>query len=87
MRLCFHFTGGTKVLGVHVDTSNPTNAFAECSFQPGYTCTIDYGTDPPYTNLVYKDVSSTQRQIATITLSQMLRGDTTYCVCSEQLSL
>ena len=68
-----------NILGVHVDTTNPTNVFVECTFhQPGYTCTIDYGTDPSYTNLVYRDTSSTQGRMATITLSQRLRGDTTY---------
>ena len=79
MLLCSPFTGGTKVLGVHIDTTNPTNVFVECTLnQPGYTCTIDYGTDPSYTNLVYRDTSSTLGRMATITLSQRLRGDTTY---------
>ena len=51
----------------------------ECTLnQPGYTCTIDYGIDPSYTNLVYRDTSSTQGQIATITLSQRLSSDTFY---------
>ena len=75
---CSPFTGGTSVLGVHVDTTNPSNVFVECTFQPGYSCTIDYGTDPSYTNLVYRDTSSTLGRMATITLSQRLRGDTTY---------
>ena len=61
-----------------VDTTNPSNVFVECTFQPEYTCTIDYGTNPSYTNLVYRDTSSTQGRMATITLSQRLRGDTTY---------
>ena len=43
-----------------------------------YTCTIDYGTDPSYTNLDYRDTSSTQDQIASIILSQVINGDTTY---------
>ena len=77
--VCFHFTGGTSVLWVHVDTTNPSNVFVECTLnQPGYICTIDYGTDPSYTNLVYKDTSSTQGQMATITLSQRLSETTTY---------
>ena len=76
--LCSPFTGGSKILGVHIDTTNPTNASVECTFQPGYTCTIDYGTDPSYTNLVYRDTSSTSGSTATIALSQKLRGDTTY---------
>ena len=76
---CTPFTGGTNILGVHVDTTNPNNVFVDCTIsQPGYTCTIDYGTDPSYSNLVYRDTSSTQGRMATITLSQRLRGDTTY---------
>ena len=76
---CSPFTGGTSVLGIHVDTTNPTNVFVECTLnQPGYSCTIDYGTNPSYTNLVYRDTSSTQGRMATITLSQTLRTDTTY---------
>ena len=75
---CSPFTGGMSSLGVHVDTTNPSNVFVKCTFQPGYSCTIDYGTDPSYTNLVYRDTSSTQGRMATITLSQRLRGDTTY---------
>ena len=58
---CSLFTGGTSILGVHVDTTNPSNVIVECTIlQPGYSCTIDYGTDPSYTNLVYRDTSSTQ---------------------------
>ena len=73
------FTGGTSVLGVHIDTTNPSNVFVECTFfQSGYTCTVDYGTDPSYTNLVYRDTSSTQGRMTTINLSQRIRGDTTY---------
>ena len=76
---CSPFIGGTSVLGAHVDTTNPTNVFVECTFfQPGYSCTIDYGTDPSYTNLVYRDTSSTLSRMATIPLSQWLRTDTTY---------
>ena len=75
------YTGGINInmLGVHVDTTNPSNVFVECTFlQPGYTCTIDYGTDPSYTNLVYRVTSSTLDRQATITLSQSLRRDITY---------
>ena len=79
MQLCFTGDINTNTLGVRVDTTNPTNAFVEClSHQPGYTCTIDYGTDLSYTNLVYRYTSSTQGRRTTITLSQRLRGDTTY---------
>ena len=39
-----------NILGVHIDTTNPSNVLVECTLnQPGYACTIDYGTDPSYT--------------------------------------
>ena len=64
---------------VRIETTNISSTFVECTFyQPGYTCTIDYGTDPSHTNLVYRDTSSTQGQTATITLSQRLITGTTY---------
>ena len=64
---------------VRIETTNLSSALVECTFfQPGYTCTIEYGTDPSYTNLVYRDTSSTKRRRTTITLSQMLRQDATY---------
>ena len=73
------YTGGTNVvLAVYINTTNSRGAFVECTFQPGYNCTIDYGTDPSYTNLVYRDTSSTLGRIANIVLSQELRDDTTY---------
>lgn len=66
-------------LVVRIDTTDLSSAFVECTiFQQGYTCTIDYGTDPSYTNLVYSDTSSTLGQRATIRLSQRLRADTIY---------
>ena len=76
----FSFTGGRNIdLLVHIDITNLSRAFLECAFfQPGYNCTIEYGTDSSYTNLVYRDTSSTLGRIATVTLSQRLRGDTTY---------
>ena len=61
-----------------IDTRNSASVFADCMFEPGYTCTINYGTDPSYTNLVYSDTSSTLDQVATITLSQDLQRDTVY---------
>ena len=75
---------------VHIDTTNSIGAFVECTFfQREYNCTIEYGTDPSYTNLVYKDTSYTLGRQATITLSQTLRGDTTYyyIVSAERNSL
>ena len=63
------------VLGVQVDF---TNTSVECTFEPGYTCTIDYGTDPSYTNLVYRDASTTLGQVSIITLSQDFQRSTTY---------
>ena len=77
----FYSIGGMNLvdLAVRIDTIDLSNSSVNCTiFQPKYTCTIDYGTDPSYTNLVYRDTSSTQGQTATITLSQRLRGDTTY---------
>ena len=73
-------TGGRNHdLVVRINTTNLSSSFVECTFiQPVYTCTIDYGTDPSYTNLDYRDTSYTQGQVTTIILSQELRGDTTY---------
>ena len=66
-------------LVVRIDTTDLSSAFVECTiFQQGYTCTIDYGTDPSYTNLDYRDTSPTLGQTATIRLSQRLRADTIY---------
>ena len=62
-------TGCTNInLGVSVDTSNPASVLVECTFEAGYTCTIVYGTDPSYTNLVYSDGSTTLGQVTTIAL-------------------
>ena len=73
------YTGGTNVvLAVYINTTNSRGAFVECTFQPGYNCTIDYGTDPSYTNLVYRDTSSTLGRMANIVLSQELRDNTAY---------
>ena len=66
-------------LEVRINPINPANVFVECTFyQPGYSCTIDYGTDPSYTNLDYSDNSSTLNQTTTITLSQTLSENTNY---------
>ena len=77
---CISSTEGRNIdLEVHIDTTNLSNAFVECTlFQSGYNCTIEYGTDPSYTNLVNRDTSSTLGRTATIILSQELRGDTSY---------
>ena len=72
-------TAGRNIyLLVDINTINPSSVIVECTFQPGYTCTIDYGTDPSYTDLVHRDTSSTQGRMTTINLSQRLREDTTY---------
>ena len=68
------------VLEVGIDTTNPANASVECTFESEYSCTIDYGMDPSYSNLVYRDYSTTLDQVAIITLSQELQKDTTYYV-------
>ena len=66
-------------LEVRINPINPSNVFVECTFyQPGYNCTIDYGTDPSYTNLVYWDTSFTLNQTTNISLSQKLNDDTDY---------
>ena len=77
-------------LVVRIDTTNSIGTVVECAFfQREYTCTIEYGTDPSYTNLVYRDTSSTQGRMATIILSQRLIGDSTYyyIVSAERNSL
>ena len=76
-------TAGSNIdLKIRIDTTNLSSSFVECTFiqlqQPRCNCTIDYGTDPSYTNLVYRDTSSTLGQVAIITLSQEIRGNTTY---------
>ena len=74
-------TDGTNdnILEVRVDTTNPTNAFVECTFfEPGYNCTINYGTDSSYSNLTMRDTSSTQGEVATIDLSQELKRNISY---------
>ena len=76
---CLFTAVANTYLEIRINPFNPSNVIVECTFyQPGYTCTIDYGTDPSYTNLVYRDTSSTLDRQATITLSQTLRTDTTY---------
>lgn len=64
------------VLEVDVDLTNITNPFVQCTFEPGYNCTIDYGTN--YTNLIYSNTSSTPDRMTTINLSQDLQRNTTY---------
>lgn len=72
-------TGVTNAdLEVCVDSTNTVNASVECMSEPGYTCTIEYGTDPSYTNLLYIDNSTTVSQVATINLSLELQRNTTY---------
>ena len=71
--------GSNTDLMAFFNITNLSNAFVECTFfQPEYTCTIDYGTDSTYTNLVYRDTSSTQRQMTSIILTHRLREGTTY---------
>ena len=68
-----------NILGVRVDTTNPTKAIVECTFfEPEYNCTIEYGTDSSYSNLTMRDTSSTLGQVATFTLSQELKGNISY---------
>jgi len=66
------------MLIVNVDTTDTENAFVDCVFYPRYSCTIVYGEDPSYIDLVYSDNSTTQGGLTTITLSQDLQANTTY---------
>ena len=66
------------LLEVDIDTTNVANPLVQCQFEPGFTCTIDYGIDPLYTNLTGRETTSTLGRVTTITLSQDLIGDTTY---------
>lgn len=69
----------TNILEVRVDSTDPSNAFVDCTFiERGYNCTIQYGTDPSYANLTNEDTSSTLGQMVTITLTQELKGNTNY---------
>lgn len=77
-------------LVVRIDTTNSMATIVECTFfQREYTCTIDYGTDQSYANLVYRDTSYIPGRQANITLSQRLIGDSTYyyIVSAERNSL
>ena len=76
-------------LWVDVDSTNPASVIVECTFEPDYTCTIDYGSDSSYTNLVYRDNSTTLEQVTTITLSKEVERDTIYyfIVSAESSSL
>ena len=63
-----------RVLTVNIDTTNTENALVECRFMlTRYSCTIVYGKDPSYTNLVYGDTSTTEEDLQT---------DTTYTTTS-----
>ena len=73
-------------LEVVVDSTNPAETSVECMFEPGYTCTIDYGTDSSYTNLVYSDNSTTHDRVTIITLSQEIHRNTTYYFIVSALS-
>ena len=71
-------TGINSALRVAVDSTRTTNAIVECTFEPDYDCTIYYGTNSSYTNLVYSDTSSTMGEVASITLFQELQRETLY---------
>ena len=69
---------GNVDLDVHINITNPLSATVECFFQPEYSCTIEYGTDPSFTNLIYRDSTSSLNETATIALSRRIRRGTTY---------
>ena len=71
-------TDSSNTLTVNVDSTNIANTFVDCTFEPGYSCTIDYGTDSTYTNLVHRDNSSTMEGETTINLSENLQENITY---------
>ena len=79
LNLCLSTDVTNTYLEVRINPINPSSVFVECTFyQSGYTYTIDYGTDPSYTNLVYSDTSSTLNRTTNIALSQRLNETTTY---------
>ena len=59
-----------------VDLSSPTDATVHCTFLSGFTdtsrCTVQYGTDPTYMNLLYS-AESTETGTAGDTVSVVLR--------------
>ena len=59
-----------------VDLSFPADAQLQCTFLSGFTgstqCTVQYGTDPTYTNLPYS-AESTETGTAGDTVSVILR--------------
>ena len=59
-----------------VDKSSPTDAQLQCTFLSGFTgsdhCTVQYGTDPTYTNLPYS-VESNDTGTAGDSISVVLR--------------
>ena len=79
-------TGSVNLLEVVVDSTNPARTSVECMFEPRYNCTIDYGTDSSYTNLVYSDNSITHDRMTIITLSQEIQRNTNYYFIVSALS-
>jgi len=71
-------TGSMTVLIVDVDSASIENTSVECTFEPEYSCTIDYGTNTSFTNLNYRSTTTTSNNMTTITLSQGIEINTTY---------
>ena len=76
------------LLEVDIDTTNVANPLVQCQFEPGFTCTIDYGIDPLYTNLTGRETTST---LGRVTTHYLLPGPhrrhhlLLHCVCREYL--
>ena len=74
----YHSTGGMAILEVNVFSIDVRNVSVICMFQPGFTCTIDYGTNSSYSNLNYSNSNNSTQNQTTIVLSQGIQDSTTY---------
>ena len=68
-----------------VNVNSPTDAQLQCTFLSGFTgsahCTVQYGTDPTYTNLPYSDESTetgTAGDTVSVVLRERLNSSTVY---------
>ena len=72
-------------MGEVVDIDSPTDATINCTFLPEFTdsthCTVQYGTDPTYLNLLYSAQSSkngTAGDSVSVVLRERLNSSTEY---------
>ena len=68
-----------------VDVSSPSDVTVNCTFLPGFTgsahCTVQYGTDPTYTNLPYSAESietGSAGDSVSVILREQLNSSTVY---------